>query len=59
VERIFAPARELPALAANLHWFLRRKVRKSKQVSDKDRRAIQRVGEKAQTAVHGLNVDGN
>lgn len=53
VERVFSPATELPALAANLHWFLRKKIRKSRHVGDKERKAIERVREKAQTAVHG------
>lgn len=51
VERAFSPATELPVLAANLHWFLRKKMRKSAQIEDKERNAIQRLREKAQRAV--------
>ncbi|KID92532.1 nuclear protein [Metarhizium guizhouense ARSEF 977] len=57
VKRIFGPASELPALAANLHWFLRKKVRKSKYIGDKQTKAMQRVRQKAQTAIQGSDGD--
>ncbi|EFY93619.1 MIF4G domain containing protein [Metarhizium acridum CQMa 102] len=57
VKRIFGPASELPALAANLHWFLRKKVRKSKHIENKQTKAMQRVRQKAQAAIQGSDGD--
>ncbi|OAA73781.1 Armadillo-type fold domain containing protein [Cordyceps fumosorosea ARSEF 2679] len=53
VEKIFGAARQLPAVAAGLHWFLRKKVRKSKL---KEAKKMDRVREKAQTAVQAVEV---
>ncbi|TQV98307.1 Armadillo-type fold domain-containing protein [Cordyceps javanica] len=53
VERIFGAARQLPAVAAGLHWFLRKKVRKSKL---KEAKKMERVRQKAQTAVGAVEV---
>ncbi|GAO15815.1 hypothetical protein UVI_02021210 [Ustilaginoidea virens] len=42
MERIFGPSRDLPTLAASLHWFLRKKLSKTKLTTDKERKGIQR-----------------
>ncbi|KND93331.1 Suppressor of glycerol defect protein 1 [Tolypocladium ophioglossoides CBS 100239] len=55
VERVFGPARELPSLAAGTHWFLRKKLCKSKLVGA---RRLDRVREKAQAAVQAVAMDG-
>ncbi|KAJ3499761.1 hypothetical protein NLG97_g51 [Lecanicillium saksenae] len=56
VEKIFGAARQLPAVAAGLHWFLRKKVRKSKLVVAKEAKKMERVRQKAQTAVQAVEV---
>lgn len=56
IERIFGPARDLPALAAGLHWVLRKKVRRSKLIASKENKGMQRVREKIQNIVHGVDV---
>lgn len=48
VGKVFGAARELPALAAGVHWFLRKRVRKTKLVGAKERKRLERVREKAQ-----------
>ncbi len=56
VEKIFGAARQLPAVAAGLHWFLRKKVRKSKFIVAKEAKKMERVRLKAQTAVQAIEV---
>lgn len=51
VERVFRPATDLPALAAGIHWFLRRKVRSSKIIGSRDAKKIDRRRRKAQAVV--------
>ncbi|TWU78094.1 suppressor of glycerol defect [Metarhizium rileyi] len=51
VERVFNPARGLSSLAANLHWFFRKKVHRSKYIGDKEFEAMQRLRRKAQAAI--------
>ncbi|KAM3501227.1 hypothetical protein MY10362_005728 [Beauveria mimosiformis] len=53
VEKIFGAARQFPAVAAGLHWFLRKKVRKSKL---KEAKKLKRVRQKAQAAVQAVEV---
>ncbi|PMB70267.1 Suppressor of glycerol defect protein 1 [Beauveria bassiana] len=53
VEKIFGAARQLPAVAVGLHWFLRKKVRKSKL---KGAKKLARVRQKAQAAVQAVEV---
>lgn len=52
VESVFGPAKGQPSLAANLHWFLRKRIPKSKHVRDRERKSMQQVWEKAQETVH-------
>ncbi|OAR03100.1 hypothetical protein LLEC1_03453 [Akanthomyces lecanii] len=54
VEKIFGAARQLPAVAAGLHWFLRKKLRKSKLIGAKETKKMERVRQKAQTAVQAI-----
>ncbi|KAF4493352.1 SGD1-involved in HOG pathway [Fusarium agapanthi] len=51
LETIFGAARELPGLAAGIHWMLRKKVRKTKLVSAKELKKLDSVCEKAQIIV--------
>ncbi|KAM3465192.1 hypothetical protein MY5147_009335 [Beauveria neobassiana] len=53
VEKIFGAARQLPAVAVGLHWFLRKKVRKSKL---KGAKKLARVRQKAQAAMQAVEV---
>ncbi|EGX96566.1 Armadillo-type fold domain containing protein [Cordyceps militaris CM01] len=54
VDKIFGAARQLPGVAAGLHWFLRKRVRKSKLI--KEAKKMERVRQKAQTAVQAVEV---
>lgn len=56
VEKIFGAARQLPGVAAGLHWFLRKKVRKSELIGAKDSKKMERVRQKAQAAVQAIEV---
>ncbi|KAJ2983579.1 hypothetical protein NQ176_g587 [Zarea fungicola] len=56
VERVFGAARRLPAVAAGLHWFLRKKIRKSRLIAAKEAKKMERVRQKAQTAVMAIEV---
>lgn len=56
VEKIFGAARQLPAVAAGLHWFLRKKMRKSKLIGSKEAKKLERVRQKAQTAVQAAEM---
>ncbi|KHO01102.1 nuclear protein [Metarhizium album ARSEF 1941] len=53
VDRVFSPASGFPALATNLHWFLRDEIRKSKYIGEKETKAIHRVRKKAQAVIRG------
>lgn len=57
VEKLFGPARDLPGLAAGIHWLLRKKIRKTKLVGVKELKKLERVREKAQTAVQVVGAD--
>ncbi|WAO87796.1 MI domain-containing protein [Fusarium falciforme] len=58
VEKIFGGARELPGLAAGIHWMLRKKVRKTKLASAKALKKLEGVREKAQAIVQAVTVEG-
>lgn len=58
VEKIFGSARELPGLAAGIHWMLRKKVRKTKLASAKELKKLEGVREKAQAIVQSVTVEG-
>ncbi|KAM6536575.1 suppressor of glycerol defect [Fusarium falciforme] len=58
VEKIFGGARELPGLAAGIHWMLRKKVRKTKLASAKELKKLEGVREKAQAIVQAVTVEG-
>ncbi|RSL61489.1 hypothetical protein CEP54_006239 [Fusarium duplospermum] len=58
VEKIFGSARELPGLAAGIHWMLRKKVRKTKLASAKELKKLEGVREKAQAIVQAVAVEG-
>ncbi|KAH7325124.1 hypothetical protein B0I35DRAFT_425669 [Stachybotrys elegans] len=57
LDRAFGTARDLPALAAGLHWTLRKKVRKSKLISAKELKKLERVREKAQVIVQMVSTE--
>jgi nucleolar MIF4G domain-containing protein 1 len=57
LERIFAAARDLPGLAAGIHWMLRKKVRKTKLVSAKELKMLEGVCEKAQIIVRPAVIE--
>jgi nucleolar MIF4G domain-containing protein 1 len=57
VEKHFGAARELPGLAAGLHWILQKKTRKSKLLSAKEAKKLDGVREKAQAAVQAVAAD--
>lgn len=57
VEKHFGAARELPGLAAGLHWLLRKKIRKSKLINAKEAKKLEVVREKAQAAVQAVAED--
>ncbi|KAF7549796.1 hypothetical protein G7046_g8229 [Stylonectria norvegica] len=56
VEKLFGAARELPGLAAGIHWVLRKKVRKTKLISAKEAKKIEGVREKALAAVQATSA---
>ncbi|KAJ3525838.1 hypothetical protein NM208_g11467 [Fusarium decemcellulare] len=58
VEKIFGGARELPGLAAGIHWMLRKKIRKTKLVGAKELKKLEGVREKAQIVVQAVAVEG-
>ncbi|KAJ4170886.1 suppressor of glycerol defect [Fusarium falciforme] len=58
VEKLFGGARELPGLAAGIHWMLRKKVRKTKLASAKELKKLEGVREKAQAIVQAVTVEG-
>ncbi|KAH7157222.1 hypothetical protein EDB81DRAFT_644970 [Dactylonectria macrodidyma] len=57
VEKMFGPARELPSLAAGIHWMLRKRIRKTKLIGAKELKKLERVREKAQVAVRVLGAE--
>ncbi|KAF5607123.1 SGD1-like protein [Fusarium pseudoanthophilum] len=57
LEKIFAAARDLPGLAAGIHWMLRKKVRKTKLVSTKELKKLEGVCEKAQIIVRPAAIE--
>ncbi|KAG6032887.1 hypothetical protein E4U41_007093 [Claviceps citrina] len=57
VERIFGPAREIPSLAAGIHWFLRKRIRHAADVGHGERKRLQDVLEKAQMAVQSATSE--
>lgn len=56
--KIFGATRELPVLAAGLHWFMRKRVRKTKLISSKEVNKLEKVRLKAQELVQGGHGDG-
>lgn len=56
IDKLFGAARQLPAVAAGLHWFLRKKVRKSKLIRANEAKKMERVRRKAQAAVQAVEV---
>ncbi|KAF4957276.1 hypothetical protein FGADI_3180 [Fusarium gaditjirri] len=57
LEKIFGAARDLPGLAAGIHWMLRKKVRKTKLVSAKESKKLEGVCEKAQIIVRPAAIE--
>ncbi|PTD01564.1 Suppressor of glycerol defect protein 1 [Fusarium culmorum] len=55
--KIFGAARELPGLAAGIHWILRKKVRKTKLISAKELKKLEGVSEKAQNMVRPVAIE--
>lgn len=51
LRKVFGATRQLPVLAAGLHWFLRKRLRRSKTVSSKELRKLDEVIGKAQALV--------
>ncbi|KAF4973798.1 hypothetical protein FZEAL_9217 [Fusarium zealandicum] len=54
VEKLFGGARELPGLAAGIHWMLRKKIRKTKVVGAKELKKLEGVREKAQVFMQAM-----
>lgn len=54
VDKIFGGARELPGLAAGIHWMLRKKIRKTKLIGGKGLKKLDAVREKAQIVVQAV-----
>lgn len=57
VEKMFGPARELPGLAAGIHWMLRKRIRKTKLIGAKELKKLEGVREKAQAAVQVMGTE--
>ncbi|KAL4729609.1 suppressor of glycerol defect [Fusarium chlamydosporum] len=57
LEKIFGPARELPGLAAGIHWMLRKKIRKTKLISAKELKKLEGVCERAQITVRPAAIE--
>ncbi|KAL6870228.1 hypothetical protein J3F83DRAFT_735541 [Trichoderma novae-zelandiae] len=51
VAKVFGVVAEVPALAAGMDWFLRKKVRKSKLLTSKELKKLERVRMKAEATV--------
>ncbi|KAG5952494.1 hypothetical protein E4U53_000685 [Claviceps sorghi] len=52
VKRIFTPATEIPALAAGLHWYMRKRIRHAVNIRTRELKSLQEVIEEAQAAVY-------
>ncbi|KAI1053423.1 hypothetical protein LB505_012204 [Fusarium chuoi] len=57
LKKIFGVARDLPGLAAGIHWMLRKKVRRTKLVSAKELKKLESVCEKAQIIVRPAAIE--
>ncbi|KAF5022779.1 hypothetical protein F66182_5194 [Fusarium sp. NRRL 66182] len=57
LEKIFSGARELPGLAAGVHWVLRKNIRKTKLVGAKELKKLEGVCEKAQMIVRPVAIE--
>ncbi|KAF7549208.1 hypothetical protein G7Z17_g6540 [Cylindrodendrum hubeiense] len=57
VEKIFGPTRDLPGLAAGIHWMLRKRIRKTKLIGAKELKKLEGVREKVQAAVQVVGAD--
>ncbi|GKU02532.1 armadillo-type fold containing protein [Fusarium langsethiae] len=57
LEKIFGAARELPGLAAGIHWMLRKKIRKTKLISAKELKKLEGVCDKAQIIVRPAAIE--
>ncbi|KAF4345788.1 SGD1-like protein [Fusarium beomiforme] len=57
LEKIFGAARDLPGLAAGIHWMLRKKVRKTKLVGARELKKLEGVCEKAQIIVRPAAIE--
>ncbi|KAF4954042.1 hypothetical protein FSARC_12255 [Fusarium sarcochroum] len=57
LEKIFGGARDLPGLAAGIHWMLRKKIRKTKLVGAKELKKLEGVYEKAQIIVRPVAIE--
>ncbi|KAM0506136.1 hypothetical protein ACHAP8_001170 [Fusarium lateritium] len=55
--KIFGAARELPGLAAGIHWMLRKKIRKTKLINAKELKKLEDVCEKAQIIVRPAAIE--
>ncbi|KAM0348320.1 hypothetical protein ACHAPU_004288 [Fusarium lateritium] len=57
LEKMFGSARELPGLAAGIHWMLRKKIRKTKLIGAKELKKLESVCEKAQIIVRPAVIE--
>ncbi|RBA15026.1 hypothetical protein FPRO05_12866 [Fusarium proliferatum] len=57
LKKIFGVARDLPGLAAGIHWMIRKKVRRTKLVSAKESQKLEGVCEKAQIIVRPAAIE--
>ncbi|KAF5706966.1 SGD1-like protein [Fusarium globosum] len=57
LKKIFGVARDLPGLAAGIHWMIRKKVRRTKLVSAKESKKLEGVCEKAQIIVRPAAIE--
>ncbi|RGP63303.1 hypothetical protein FLONG3_9956 [Fusarium longipes] len=55
--KVFGAARELPGLAAGIHWMLRKKIRKTKLISAQESKKLESVCEKAQIIVRPAAIE--
>ncbi|KEY64364.1 hypothetical protein S7711_06393 [Stachybotrys chartarum IBT 7711] len=56
LNRVFGAIRDLPVLAAGVHWILRKRVRKTKLISSKEAKKLENVREKAQSIVQQVKT---
>ncbi|KAM0240917.1 hypothetical protein ACHAP5_007716 [Fusarium lateritium] len=57
LENMFGGARELPGLAAGIHWMLRKKIRKTKLIGAKELKKLEGVCEKVQIVVRPAVIE--